>query len=116
MIQTDCNTMEAKEEHIELETTIADQTEEASESSPSVDLTNEDSAKEENSDNERKADDEDIEKGCCRHVDIIKSKYNNAKEKFWFKKISQIFTLFSTLWMFGTKGNPRPIHYCLLFS
>ena len=97
------NTMEAKEENIDLETTIADQTEEASESSPSVDLTKEDSAKEENSDNERKADDEDIEKGCCSHVNIIKAKYNNAKEKFWFKKISQIFTLFSTLWMFGTK-------------
>ena len=61
MIQTDCNTMEAKEEYV------------------------------------------DVEKGCCRHVDIIKSKYNNAKEKFWFKKIGQIFTLFSTLWMFGTK-------------
>ena len=81
----------------------ADQTEEPSESSPSVDLTNEDSAKEENSDNERKADDEDIEKGCCSHVDIIKTKYNNAKEKFWLKKIIQIFTLLSTLWMFGTK-------------
>ena len=52
MIQTDSdsNTMEAREEHIELETTIADQTEEPSESSPSVDLTKEDSAKEENSD------------------------------------------------------------------
>ena len=97
------NTMEAKEENIDLETTIADQTEEASESSPSVDLTREDSAKEENSDKERKTDDEDIEKGCCSHVDIIKTKYNNAKEKFWFKKIIQIFTLFSTLWMFGTK-------------
>ena len=47
----------------------------------------------------------DIEKGCCSHVDIIKAKYNNAKEKFWFKKIIQIFTLFSTLWMFGTKWN-----------
>ena len=105
MIQTDCNTMEAKEENIDLETTIADQTEEASESSPPVDLTNEDSANEENSDNERKADDEDIEKGCCSHVDIIKAKYNNTKEKFWFKKIIQIFTLFSTLWMFGTKWN-----------
>ena len=81
------NTMEAKEENIDLETTIADQTEEASESSPSVDLT----------------DDEDIEKGCCSHVNIIKAKYNNAKEKFWLKKIIQIFTLFSTLWMFGTK-------------
>ena len=95
--------METKGEYIELETTIADQTEEPSESSPSVDLTNEDSVNEENSDNERKADDEDIEKGCCSHVDIIKTKYNNAKEKFWFKKIIQIFTLFSTLWMFGTK-------------
>ena len=95
--------MEAKEENIELETTIADQTEEPSESSPSVDLTNEDSANEENSDNERKADDEDIEKGCCSHVDIIKAKYNNAKEKFWVKKIIQISTLLSTLWMFGTK-------------
>ena len=105
MIQTDFNTMEAKEENIELKTTIADQSEEASESSPSVDLTKEDSANEENSDNERKADDEDIEKGCCSHVDIIKAKYNNAKEKFWFKKIIQIFTLFSTLWMFGTKWN-----------
>ena len=84
------NTMEAKEENIDLETTIADQTEEASKSSPSVDLTNEDSAKEENSDNERKADDEDIEKGCCSRV--------NKKKKF-----RQIFTLFSTLWMFGTK-------------
>ena len=105
MIQTDSdsNTMEAKEEHIELETTIADQTEEAPESSPSVDWTKEDSANEENSENERKADDEDIEKGCCRHVKIVKAKYNNAKEKFWFKKIIQIFTLFSTLWMFGTK-------------
>ena len=61
MIQTDCNTMEAKEEYV------------------------------------------DVEKGCCRHVDIIKAKYNNAKDNFWFKKISQIFTLFSTLWMFGTK-------------
>ena len=105
MIQTDCNTMEAKEEHIELKITNAYQTEEASESSPSVDLTNEDSANEENSDNERKADDEDIEKGCCSHVNIIKAKYNNTKEKFWFKKIIQIFTLFSTLWMFGTKRN-----------
>ena len=95
--------MEAKEEQIELETTIADQTEEASESSPPVNLTKEDSANEENSDNERKADDEDIKKGCCSHVDIIKAKYNNAKEKLWFKKIIQIFTLFSTLWMFGTK-------------
>ena len=84
------NTMEAKEENIDLETTIADQTEEASESSPSVDLTREDSANEENSDNERKADDEDIEKGCCSRV--------NKK-----KKIIQIFTLLSTLWMFGTK-------------
>ena len=84
------NTMEAKEENIDLETTIADQTEEASESSPSVDLTREDSAKEENSDNERKADDEDLEKGCCSRV--------NKK-----KKIIQIFTLLSTLWMFGTK-------------
>ena len=102
MIQTDSdsNTMEAKEEHIELETTIADQTEDASESSPPVDLKN---ANEENSDNERKADDEDIEKGCCRHVDIIKAKYNHAKEKFWLKKIIQISTLLSTLWMFGTK-------------
>ena len=36
-------------------------------------------------------------------LDIIKAKYNNTKEKFWFKKIIQIFTLFSTLWMFGTK-------------
>ena len=104
MIQTDY-TMEAKEEQIELETTIADQTVEASESSPPVNLTKEDSANEENSDNERKADDEDIEKGCCSHVNIIKAKYNNAKEKFWFKKIIQIFTLFSTLWMFGTKLN-----------
>ena len=96
--------MEAKEENIELETTIADQIEDASESVPPVDLTKEDSAKEENSDNERNPDDEDIEqKGCCRHVNIIKAKYNNTKEKFWFKKISQIFTLFSTLWMFGTK-------------
>ena len=102
MIQTHCNTMEAEEENIELETTIADKTEEAFESSPPVALTKEDSAKEENSDNERKADDEDIEKGCCRHVNIIKAKYNNAKEKLWFKKIIQIFTLFSTLWMFGT--------------
>ena len=64
MIQTDNNTMEAKEEHIALETKIADLIEDAS---------------------------EDIEKGCCRHVNII----------FWFKKISQIFTLFSALWMFG---------------
>ena len=95
--------MEAKEEYVALKTTIADQTEEASESSPSVDLTNEDSANEENSDNERKADDEDIEKGCCSHVNIIKAKYNNAKEKFWYKKIIQISTLLSTLWMFGTK-------------
>ena len=95
--------METKGEYIELETTIADQTEEPSESSPSVDLTNEDSVNEENSDNERKADDEDIEKGCCSHVDIIKAKYNNAKEKFWLKKIIQISPLLSTLWMFGTK-------------
>ena len=48
MIQTDCNTMEATVEHI------------------------------------------DIEKGCCSRV--------NKK-----KKIIQIFTLLSTLWMFGTK-------------
>ena len=97
------NERKADDKDIELGTTITDQTEDASESSPPVDLTNEDSANEENSDNERKADDEDIEKGCCSHVDIMKAKYNNAKEKFWFKKISQIFTLFSTLWMFGTK-------------
>ena len=36
-------------------------------------------------------------------LDIIKAKYNNTKEKFLFKKIIQIFTLLSTLWMFGTK-------------
>ena len=80
--------MEAKEENINLETTIADQTEEAFESSPPVVLTKEDSANEENSDNERKADDEDIEKGCCSHYIccIIKAQYNSLGEKFWFKK------------------------------